>query len=246
MVAGSLYEGTTLLIVVGGTLLATFLRCGWHDSLATLRQIGHVLAGGGHLDADDLRARLARVVQVMVRDGVLRAQPDPTGDAEFDAALHAMVGARSLAAARAVLDEARQARFAPAETAIRTLMQAAELAPVAGLAGTLVSLMHLPSAGITRGAYMGAIGMAVHATLYGLVLANLLLSPLARLTERRARHEETARAQIAQWFESELVDAFPHRPEPRPVPLHPAEPVFQPVPVLAVDADWPRERRNAS
>jgi chemotaxis protein MotA len=192
MVAGSLYEGTTLLIVAGGTLLATFLRCGRQDSLATLRQILHVLAGG-HLDLEDLRARLARVVQVMVRDGVLRAQPQPTGDEEFDAARD---GGRPLAGGLAQgAGGSARGSLRPAETAIRTLMQAAELAPVAGLAGTLVSLMHLPSAGITRGAYVGAIGMAVHATLYGLVLANLLLSPLARLIERRARHEEAARAQ---------------------------------------------------
>jgi len=123
-----------------------------------------------------------------------------------------------------VLTQARGARLAPAEAAMRTLMQAAELAPVFGLAGTLISLSRLPANGIDRSAYMGAIGMAVHATLYGLILANLLFSPLARLVERRARAEEGDRQAVVDWFEYELAAAFPSRQDLRHgVPPHPAQ-----------------------
>lgn len=224
MTLGGFFDGTTLSIVLGGTVLATFLRCGWAESGATLAMLAGLFSAPERFETESARARLARIIQEIVRDGLLRAQPRATGDVEIDAALHALVGQRSVGAFKAVLAQARAARLAPAEAAIRTLMQAAELAPVFGLAGTLISLSRLPTNGIDRSAYMGAIGMAVHATLYGLILANLLFSPLARLVERRARAEEGDRQAVVDWFEYELAAAFPSRHDLRHgVQPHPAE-----------------------
>lgn len=215
MTLGGFFDGTTLGIVLGGTVLATFLRCGWGDSRATLAVLARLLAAPARFEAEIVRARLARIVQGILRDGLLRAEPHPTGDAELDAGLRALVGQRSVEALKAVLAQARAARLAPTEAAIRTLMQAAELAPVFGLAGTLISLSRLPADGLDRSAYMGAIGMAVHATLYGLILANLLFSPLARLVDRRACGEEGARQAVTDWLEYELAVALPPRLDPR-------------------------------
>ena len=220
----SFFEPVTAAIVVGGTLVATIMRCGTADSGATLAMLARVMSAPRLFDGATVRAKLARVVQDIARDGLLRAETRSTGDAEFDAALKVLVGQRSVGAAKAVLAEARAERLAPAEAAIRTLMQASELAPVFGLAGTLISLSSLPANGIDRSAYLSAIGMAVHATLYGLMMANLVLAPLARLVERRARLEEGARQQIMDWFEYEMATAFPSRHEGRTgVHLHPAQ-----------------------
>ena len=95
--------------------------------------------------------------------------------------------------------------------AVRTLAQAAELAPVFGLAATLISLSQLPADGISRHAYMGAISMAVTATLYGLLLANLLLAPLARAVERAAAKEESERQKIVDWLARQVTAAMPAR-----------------------------------
>ena len=217
-------DGTTAAIVLGGTLLGTLLRCGLGDVGDTFSSLGRALGKRSAYNGDQVRARMARVVRDIQQDGLLRSDPLPTGDADFDAALHALVGKRSVAAFKAVLAEQRRLRLAPAEAAIRTLLQAAELAPVFGLAGTLLSLSKMPSDGIDRSAYMVAIGMAVHATLYGLMAANLLLAPLARLIERRARTEEVDRQALIDWVEYELADAFMvrhdrrHHEQPAPVP----------------------------
>ena len=221
---GGFFDGTTLGIVLGGTVLATFLRCGWAECRATLGMVAGLFVAPVRFEAETVKAKLARIVQEIIRDGLLRVEPRPTGDAELDAGLRALVGQRSVAALKAVLVQARGARLAPAEAAIRTLMQAAELAPVFGLAGTLISLSRLPANGIDRSAYMGAIGMAVHATLYGLMLANLVFSPLARLVERRARAEEGDRQGVVDWLEYELAAAFPSRQDARHgVHPHPAQ-----------------------
>jgi chemotaxis protein MotA len=58
---------------------------------------------------------------------------------------------------------------------------------------------------------MGAISMAVSATLYGLLLANLLLAPLARAVERAAAAEERERQKIVDWLAKQVETALPRR-----------------------------------
>ena len=78
-----------------------------------------------------------------------------------------------------------------------------------GLAGTLVSLSQLPVEGLARGAFAGAISMAVVTTLYGLLAANLLLAPLARMIERAAQAEERERQDVIDWLAAQLADIKP-------------------------------------
>lgn len=205
-------------IVLGGTLLGTILRCGFGDFGTMLEALAGVFSR--HFDADTVRASLAVQIQQIRRDGLLRASPRPMGDAEFEAATDALIGHRSIDAMIATHEEHKAARVRHAAAAAETLWQAAELAPVFGLAGTLVSLSLLPANGIERSAFLVAIGMAVHATLYGLVVANLVLSPLARLVERRAAAEEAERQQVLDWLATQLAEAAPRHPVHAPSSSH--------------------------
>lgn len=206
----TLIDGPSALIVGGGTLLATALRSGLGDCRATLRK----LAGLGRqgFDLDHTRAELALQVQEIRQDGLLRAVPHHSGDAEFDEATDALIGRRSVAALLEAHEVHRARRLAESERAIRTLAQAAELAPVFGLAGTLVSLSQLPAEGIVRGAFAGSIAMAVTTTLYGLLAANLLFAPLARAIERKAQAEEAERQQLTDWLAEQVEAACARRP----------------------------------
>lgn len=201
----SLDDLPTLAIVLGGTVLATVLRSGLDDCRAVLRALSGAVRHT--FDADQVRAELAVQVQEIRKDGLVRAEPHRFNDPEFDEATGAMIGHRSLSALLEAHEAHRGRRLAEADRAARTLAMAAELAPVFGLFGTLVSLGHLPANGIDRGAYMSAIGMAVHATLYGLVAANILFAPLARLVERRAQSEEAQRQRLIDWLAAQLAPA---------------------------------------
>lgn len=219
MIAASMIDVSTLGIVLGGTVLATLLRCGVGDCRLMLVQMGRTFAGRA-FDAAAVRARIARVLQDIERDGLLRVTPRGVGDAEFDEALDAMVVQRSVGAAREVLIQARERRLIPVRAATHALHQASDLAPVFGLAGTLISLSHMPAGGVDRAAYIPAIAMAVHATLYGLIASHLVLAPLARLVERRSGREEAQRRAVADWLEGEMLHAIPGR-EPHHARLAP-------------------------
>ena len=137
-IAAFFCDPTTIAIVLGGTLLGTLLRCGAGACGGAL--VAVVGLAKRPFDAERARAEMAVQIQDITRDGLLRANPHHFGDAELDAATDALFGRRSTSALLATHAAWQEARIAVADAAVRTLEQAAELAPVAGLAGTLISL----------------------------------------------------------------------------------------------------------
>ncbi|GGC40861.1 hypothetical protein GCM10011371_30360 [Novosphingobium marinum] len=210
----ALFDGTSAGLVVGGTVLGTFLRAGATDCRHAAAAVARLAKS--RFDADFARAELAVQVREIRQDGLIRARPRHFGDNEFDEATDAMLGTRSVAALLSAHEEHKDRRVRSNARAVRTFSQASELAPVFGLAGTLVSLSQLPSEGLAQGAFASAISMAVLTTLYGLLLANLLLAPLARVLERAAEAEERERQAIVDWLAAQVTDAIPAgAPHPR-------------------------------
>ncbi|CAH0497663.1 MotA/TolQ/ExbB proton channel family protein [Novosphingobium sp. CECT 9465] len=214
-----LIDGISASIVLGGTALATVLRAGWRELAVTGNALGHLLQP--RFSADQAKADLAGQVTAIRRDGVLRVTPRATGDREFDEGTDALIRERSLDPLIARHNAYRRQRMAAANTAVRTLAQAAELGPVFGMVGTLVSLSSLPTTGLDGSALNGAISMAVMTTLYGLLLANLVIAPLARMVERHAQAEEQARQEVIDWLTAQLETAMPvrvHALRPQAIP----------------------------
>ena len=208
----TLIDGPSAAIVFGGTLAATALRCGFGDCRATVHALGFLRNEG--FDPGRVRAELAIQIQEIHRDGLLRAHPHSYGDREFDEATEALLARRSIPALLERHEAHKARRLGLSERAVRTLAQAAELAPVFGLAGTLISLSQLPAEGIARGAFTGAISMAVVTTLYGLLAANLLLAPLARVIERAAQAEEVKRQEVLDWLTTQIAGDMPQSRPP--------------------------------
>ena len=217
----TLIDGTAGLIVFGGTIVATILRSGRSELAATLRAI--VRAWGPQYSADTGKAELAPQVREIRSVGLLRASPRKLDDRELAEANDALFHTRSLEALVKAHARHSNARRAEAETGVRVLAQAAELAPVFGMAGTLVALNRMPSELATGDAVTGAIGMAVVTTLYGILAANLVLAPLARWVERTADREERERQDVIDWLTEQVGPVLTHqqsraehRPDHRP------------------------------
>ena len=205
----ALFDPASAAIVLGGTALATFLRCGTGNCALAARALMQL--GSPRFDAKAAKAELAAQVNEIRQDGLMRAQPHHFGDSEFDEATDALINRRSVAALLTLHERHKDKRNRISNCASGTFAQAAELAPVFGLAGTLISLSQMPVDGLAKGAYAGAIGMAVLTTLYGLLLANLLLAPLSRAIDRVANAEEQERQDIVDWLAAQVIDELPGR-----------------------------------
>ena len=204
----SLIDPASFAIVVGGTILATVLHCGPKACRKAIHAVVEALRPG----FNPVRARsdLARQIADIARDGLIRSQPRPIGDAEFDEATDALIATRSLQQLVERHRDHRRRRLARAGEARLVLERAAELAPVLGLAGTLISL------GLLAGRPPGppadlasTLGMAVLTTFYGLITAHFVAAPLAEIVERRAQAEDAKREELFTWLETEVARAEP-------------------------------------
>ncbi len=194
-------------IVLGGTLGATLLRCGWRDARLALHALAQLPRKP--FDSDRVRAELASQVREIDKEGILRAEPHRFGDGEFDDLSEALIRRRSITALFEEHERHRERRQSAAQTAARVLGEAAELAPVLGLAGTLFALGSY-SVG-TDGDYARSIGTAVVTTLHGLVLANFVFAPLVGGIERHARAEESERKRLLDWLAAAIERSVPAR-----------------------------------
>lgn len=194
-------------LVVAGTALATLLRCGLADLRATIRCLAQLLRP--RFTFARARSQLARQVEEIRHDGVFRARPQPSADAEIAEATGALIRHRSIAALIEAHEKHRARRQELRARALNLLGQAGELAPVFGLAGTLVALSQMPADGLPRAELMVAVGTAVLTTLYGLLAAHLTIFPLASLVERHGAAEEAERQQLIDWLAGQLAQAVP-------------------------------------
>jgi chemotaxis protein MotA len=212
MMIATLIDPASAAIVAGGTLAATLLQCGTVHCRAVITAVGRL--SHRRFDPERVRAELARHVHAIRQDGVVRARGPGLGDAEIDEATEALIEGRSVGALIEAHESHRARRIATNEQARATLLHGAELAPVFGLAGTLLSLARLADGVVAENAFAAAIGAAVLTTLYGLLLAHLVLAPLARGVERAALTEERARQEVIDWLATQLGPALPRSGAP--------------------------------
>ncbi|MGB7408571.1 MAG: MotA/TolQ/ExbB proton channel family protein [Pontixanthobacter sp.] len=198
----ALWDPVSAAIVLGGTVLATVLRRGVGDIPIVVR-----LAYRSCVNAFDYRytrAEIATQIAEIQRHGLLKAAPKHLSDGESRDIIAALLRHRSLEAASACHAEYRAKRTRSVRTARDTLEVAAELAPIFGLAGTLLALSQLPASGMAQDQLMGAIGTAVISTLYGLLAAHLILLPLSAWIAQLSESEEADRQRLFDWLSAEL------------------------------------------
>jgi chemotaxis protein MotA len=207
------FDPLAAAFVLGGTLAATLLRCGTADCRVALRVLGKL--GARPFDIARTKAELAAQIEEIGRDGFLRAEPHHSGDGEFDELADRLISQRSVKALYDQHRRHRERRMALTARARDVLLQAADLSPVLGMAGTLLSLgsMTVKTAGSVggTGSYVSSIGMAVGTTFFGLVCAHFLFAPLAAAISRRAQAEERARQALLDWLAAGVEKAVrPH------------------------------------
>lgn len=192
-------------IVLGGTLLATILGSGRRELREMLASC--LMLTRPRFDADVSRAEVARNVESIRHDGLLRAEPSYATDKDIAAATDALVHDRSLTSLVETHEALLYRRVAGRERGLRPLRLAADLAPVFGMAGTLFALSQMQVGAAVDTTLLVDIGMAILTTLYGLLLAHIVLHPLVRLIERRGAQEDADRRKVITWLARQLEQA---------------------------------------
>ena len=159
-------------IVLGGTLLATLLASGRRELGAAVRAMAALFTR--RFDYEQARAEIARDVERMRHDGVLRARAPHTSDSEIALVTDALIHDRSLRSLIAAHEACQAERARTREMALSPLHHAAEMAPVFGMVGTLIGLIQMLQNLSDPTAIGPAMAVAMITTFYGALLANLV------------------------------------------------------------------------
>ncbi len=210
--AAQLIDPGALAIVLAGTGIATFARCGWSDLRAAAVEAAR-LGRSGFDEAANRRA-LSRTIREIQRVGLLGADAPLPPDRSLAVAVAALLKSGSLDAFHTARRADRAAREAARAAAIRVFEYAGELGPVFGLVGTLFAITQfVPGAGSAAAAQdptittLAAVGTAVLSSLYGVLTAHLVCIPIAHAIERKGEREEDARSRLAGWVDDEITAA---------------------------------------
>ena len=203
-----LLDPAALAIVAGGTTLAVVLR-------TPLRDLGRALAavttlGRGRFDADPLLLQITALARIAKRHGVMALDRSVITDADVAAGIAAIVDGASATDVVTIVQHRRRARIERHVAAADVWAGAAEVAPAMGMVGTLIGLAQMCATRSDPGAIGGAMAVALLATLYGALFANLLFMPIANRLRAQGRNEAFERARI----EAPLV-ALAERETPR-------------------------------
>lgn len=194
MTPGLFLDPAALAIVGGGTLLATALR-------TPLRDVGRAALALRVLPRRRFRAeprldQIAALGRIASRHGVHALDRSVIRDADTAAAIALIVDGAQPGAILTVLEDARRARTERHRIVADCWTGIAETAPAMGMVGTLIGLVAMFTRMNDPQAIGAAMAIALLATLYGALIANLVAMPIAARLRTAARAEAIERARI--------------------------------------------------
>ena len=181
-------------IVGGGTLTAMILRTPARDFLRGIAALGWLFTR--RFDAAPLLEQIGAFGRIARRQGVMALDKSVIADRDMAAAVAAIVDGAAPEDVAELLRHRRRERTERAAAACELWSGAAETAPAMGMVGTLIGLVGMFVKMQDPSAIGAAMAVALLATLYGALLANLVFAPIAARLRRVARDEAIERMRL--------------------------------------------------
>lgn len=186
---GKILDPAALLLVFAGSLLVALVQVG-RESLARLpASFGPLLHARPRADRDAARRAMRRVEHVAHLKGIACADRIATTGRFLTRAVHELANARSVDHFERWAEEELSGRAERHDAAIRGWNAIADAAPALGMAGTIIGLIRMFSHMEDSSAIGPAMAMALMATFYGLIFANIVAGPLAARLAQLSRTE---------------------------------------------------------
>ena len=195
---GGLLQGTSALIVFGGTLGAVLISYTPREVVKAVRAAAAAFAPAD----DNLDALAATMVTLSIRAHrrglpLLEQEVDDIDDPFLREGLGLVVDGVSIETLTQLLTLEKKQREAEDEAPARIFEAAAGYAPTMGILGAVLGLMRVMEHLGTPGVLGTGIALAFVATVYGVGVANLVLLPLAGRIRERAAMQARRRELIA-------------------------------------------------
>jgi len=189
----------SMAMVVGGTFLATLIAYPWDR----FKEMGRSLRAAFSTESVSLETYIDQIVS-LARDSrfkgvrVLEARAKETGNDFLRLGIELAADGRSRFETREALEKEYEIYLSNREAQVNILATMARLAPAFGLAGTLIGLIRMLNQLSDPSSLGLGMSLALLTTLYGILLANILLQPLARKLREFTRQETLVMAMITE------------------------------------------------
>jgi chemotaxis protein MotA len=193
--ASVLLDPLALAIVLGGTAASVLLRHRLADVGRGLVALKTLLRRP--FAAAPLIAQAGSLEKIARRHGLIALDRSVIDDPDMAAAVAAAVDGASPSEIEAIVRDRAASRAERHRAVIELWSGVAEAAPAMGLIGTILGLVRMFAAMDNPDRIGAAMAVALLATLYGALLANLVAMPIVARLKRLARVEATERLRLA-------------------------------------------------
>lgn len=178
------------LIVVGGTLGATLVNFSLHDITQAWRALTNIIFEEKQ-DAHERLNYLVKLSQAVRQNGVLILEREASylSDPFLKKAMGVTADGQEPVVIRKILETDMRAASERAFRGVQVFHTMGNYAPALGLVGTLIGLVQMMGS-LTDPSTVGpAMAIALLATLYGVVLANVFFIPIAGKIKNQSEEE---------------------------------------------------------
>ncbi|GAA4768385.1 motility protein A [Stakelama sediminis] len=187
-------DPVALAIVVGGTVLAMFLRTPLADlgrAVAALRVLPR-----RRWQADRSLEQITALSRIAARHGALALDRSIIRDPDIACAVEAIVDGKGPEQVELLLETRQLVRSERHLATADVWAGMADVAPAMGMIGTLIGLVRMFLVMTDPDAIGGAMAVALLTTLYGALIASLIAMPVATRLRRQARSEALERTRL--------------------------------------------------
>lgn len=203
------FDPTALAIVGGGTLLATAARGPIRDTINAMRALPMLVRRP--FDFDPARAELARAERVSQAKSLLAVDSRALKDHDVAEGVEAVAAGAGPDQVELMLERLREARLERHAIVQDFWSAAAETAPAMGMVGTLFGLVSMFRSMDDPATIGAAMAVALLATLYGALIANLIAAPISARLRRLSSAEEKQRRGLVKPFRAFAAREAPAR-----------------------------------
>jgi chemotaxis protein MotA len=182
------FQPTGVLIVVGGTIGVMMITTPPRTLLFALRRTLGLFSKEGSPNQQDLIEEIVSYAKIIRIKGILAIEPDIglVSQSFLREALLLAMDAQARTELQSALENRIRCCEGQGEAAARVLEVAGGLTPTIGVLGTVVGLIDILRQFSSLSTIASGAGAAFTSTIYGLVLANILLLPAAHRIRARA------------------------------------------------------------
>ena len=197
--AGSLVQGASALIVLGGTLGTVLVAFPGKDLKHACKLLGQAFGDKKH-DAGKMVKEVVELGTLARRDGVLALESKLASlqDPFLRRAMQLLVDGVDATVARTTLETEIDLEAEEATAAAKVYESAGGFAPTIGIIGAVLGLIHVME-NLSDPTKLGpGIAVAFVATVYGVGISNLVLLPIANKLKRKIHGEKERKTLIAE------------------------------------------------